>query len=115
MEKKSVKISNRSRLGWGWTCACEQVKGNLRVCKVEKPDYVGTYNQILDKIHNDRSFQSTRQSGAYFRTAWFVWNSKKKVFERVPEDEFDVLVLSMDSIVNVIGEINVEVKEQKNG
>lgn len=68
---KKIEITRRTKLGFGYTSACEQTEQGLQVCKVVKPDYVGTVKTLTETIKNDRTLQSFR-GGTYYNTTWFV-------------------------------------------
>lgn len=75
-------ITRKSRLGWGYTTACEQkwnhdyTESYLAVCEPTKPDHTGTIRQVIEAILNDRSFQAEKGNTCY-RSAWFVKIGKK--------------------------------------
>jgi|GEM_PF-2712304 hypothetical protein len=77
MNTKTVKITRRSKVGFGYTAGCEQYVGRdgssgLVVSAVNVPDYEGTINTVCEQISRDRDLESFRSGGTYYRTAWFV-------------------------------------------
>jgi len=73
----NVKINRRTKLGFGYTSACEQVwnksqtQSYLQVCDVEEPSRFGTVKQIAEANENDRTLQSFG-NGTYYKSKWFV-------------------------------------------
>ena len=68
----TIQITRKTKLGFGYTSACEQTENGLQVCEVEKPDYIGTIKQLQETIINDKTLQSFRSGGTWYNTAWFV-------------------------------------------
>lgn len=66
-----IQATRKTRLGFGYTSACEQTERGLRVCKVKKPDYFGTILQLQKQIAEDKTLASWRGS-TYYNTAWFA-------------------------------------------
>jgi hypothetical protein len=66
-EMKTVTITNRSKLGWGWTTWTPE-----RPEPPSKPEWVGTHRQVCEAIQSDRTYQSCVSGGTYLATAWFV-------------------------------------------
>ncbi len=103
-----IQITRKTKLGFGYTSACEQAENGLRVCEVEKPDYTGTIKQMQEKIDSDRTLQSFRSGGTYYNTAWFVkingkWQKIRweyptifNLTERMPEGNYWVDVVDVE-------------------
>lgn len=66
-----MKVTRRTKLGFGYTSRVEQTERGLRVCKVLEPDRFGTVKQLMEANENDRTLQSFR-SGVSYRVAWFA-------------------------------------------
>jgi len=96
--KQTVVITRSTKLGFGWTTACEQTERGLQVSNVESPDYFGTVKTLTDKIQSDRDFQSL--GGAYFSSAWFVkvdgeWKEFVQDFQH--SDIHDLLITNKET------------------
>jgi hypothetical protein len=73
MATKSVTLTRRSIVGYGFTSACEQdERGHLQVCDTTKPDYTGTIKQVMRKIEADRELKLYKSGGTYYSEAWFA-------------------------------------------
>lgn len=68
---QTMRITRSTKLGFGYTSACEQTENGLQVCEVDRPDYSGTIKTVSQKMENDRTLQSFH-GGTYYNTAWFV-------------------------------------------
>jgi hypothetical protein len=74
---KTINITRRTTLGYGYTSAVENdERGNLRVCQVENPTHIGTYNKVSELIQSDRTLNSYR-GGTYYSAQWFVKQNGK--------------------------------------
>lgn len=70
---EQITITRRSKIGFGYTANVENdERGNLVVCDVKRPDYTGTILSVQKMIASDRTLDSFRSGGTYYRTAWFV-------------------------------------------
>lgn len=69
-----ISITNRSKIGFGYTTACEQTEQGLRVCDVSRPDFTGTIKQVIEKINSNNDWQSVVSGNTYYATGWFVKN-----------------------------------------
>jgi hypothetical protein len=71
--KTIAEVTRKSRnIGCGYTCTVHQTEKGLRVDKVEKPGYVGTYKTVCDKMDADRTLASIRSGGTYWDYQWFI-------------------------------------------
>jgi len=107
--KMTIQITRKTKLGFGYTSACEQTESGLRVCEVEKPDYIGTIKQLQEAIENDKTLASWRGS-TYYNTAWFVkingeWTKIKweyptifDLIEKMPEGRYWVDVVDVEVV-----------------
>lgn len=70
MQEITIRNWRRSRsFGFGWSSV--PTGHGTEIMVRERPDYTGTYRQVLDAIEEDRAFASTKAGGAYYSTAWF--------------------------------------------
>lgn len=69
---KTITVTRKSKLGFGYTAGCIQGEHGLEVAEVTSPDYQGTIRQLDETIRNDRTLQSFKSGGTLYRTAWFV-------------------------------------------
>lgn len=67
-----VNNPNRSRkFGWGYNTSPSQNEKGWYFEPPIKPDYVGTINQVLTAIQNDRNLASVCIGNTLYSTAWF--------------------------------------------
>lgn len=105
----TIQVTRRTKLGFGYTSACEQTERGLQVCKVEEPDYFGTILQLQKQIAEDKTLASWRDS-TYYNTAWFAKVNGKWVeirweyptifdlTEKMPEGNYWVDVVNVELI-----------------
>ena len=70
MAEVTIRNWRRSRsFGFGWSSIPTGRGTEIEI--PQRPDYTGTYNQVVDAVANDRAFASAKSGGAYYCAAWF--------------------------------------------
>lgn len=90
-KKMNIKITRRSKVGFGYNSSCEQVWNNsmtqswLQPMKTNKPDHVGTILQVEKSIEKDSTLRSFKSGGTYYSSSWFVKVDGK--WHKIVDDE----------------------------
>ena len=71
MHEITVRNWRRSRsFGWAWSCT-PTGEDAYSIEIPSRPDYTGTYGQVVDAMLADRTFASIKGGGGFYATAWF--------------------------------------------
>jgi len=67
---QEIRITRRSKLGFGYSTTPDNTKGYPAIQPVESPQYTGTIKQVLNEIDNDANYQSLKS--VFMTTAWYL-------------------------------------------
>ncbi|MHA1280783.1 MAG: hypothetical protein ACTSQ8_26850 [Candidatus Helarchaeota archaeon] len=67
---QEIRITRKSKLGFGYSTTPDNTKGYPAIQPVESPQHTGTIKQILNEIDDDTNYQSLKS--VFMTTAWYL-------------------------------------------
>ena len=68
---EKIRITKRSKIGWNYNCDASHYD-TIGIPYPDKPYYIGTINQVLKSIREDRTYKSIRSGGTYYSECFFA-------------------------------------------